>query len=299
MRAQETWLWTALVTPFTPDAGKVDYAALGSLLKRQNAAGNGILILGSTGESLSLNEDEKKEIVRFTMAQKLSVPVMIGLPNINAAQTMGWIDFCRGQGADAYLAATPAYTKPGAEGQVGWFTHIFDAVDAPVMLYNVPSRTGASLSPAVLRALQSHRNFWAVKESSGGLEAYVDYAAAAPNVALYCGDDNLLAPAASLGACGLVSVASNMWPEACAAYVAGCRDATYRGQDWWIASKALFTTASPVPLKALMHRRGLLPSSAVRSPLSVSDLASFDLLDAADKRITEWHASFTRAERAA
>ena len=300
MRAKETWLWTALVTPFFADGGGIDFATFGNLIKRQEAAGNGILILGSTGEAISLSEEEKSEIVRFTLAQNPSVPVMVGVPNSNQAQTLAWLDFCRGRGIDAYLAATPVYTKPGVEGQKGWFQKLFDAADAPIMLYNVPSRTGAVLSPEVLRALHGHKNFWAVKESSGGVDMYVEYAIAAPDVALYCGDDNILPSAAPLGACGLVSVAANVWPDACAAYVAACRESSYRGQDWWRASKSLFTTSSPVPLKALMTHKGLIPTATVRSPLCTSDLASLDGVKAADLQIAEWHSSvLTRSKEQA
>ena len=301
MHAKETWLWTALVTPFLSETNGIDYATFGALLKRQEAAGNGVLILGSTGEAISLSEEEKREMVRFTLAQKLTVPVMVGVPNSNLAQSLAWLDFCRGSGIDAYLAATPLYTKPGADGQKGWFQEIFDAADAPVMLYNVPSRTGAVLSPEVLRALQKHKNFWAVKESSGGLDMYVDYAVAAPNVALYCGDDNVLASAAPLGACGLISVAANVWPDACQAYVTACRASAYCGQEWWRASKTLFTTSSPVPLKALMHHRGMIPTNTVRLPLCASDLASLDGLKAADQMILDWHSDLLtqRKEQAA
>jgi 4-hydroxy-tetrahydrodipicolinate synthase len=293
VRAKETWLWTAIITPFTADASGVDFETFAALLKRQEAAGNGVMILGSTGESLSLSEDEKKEIVRFTFAQKLKVPVMVGTPNVNLTQTLAWIDFCKGCGAEGYLAATPVYTKPAAQGQIDWFRAILDAVDAPVMLYNVPSRTGSTLSPEVLRALAKHKNFWAVKESSGGLDMYIEYAAAAPDVALYCGDDNLMVAAASIGACGLVSVASNMWPDACNAYVKACRDGSYRGQEWWRIGKSLFATTSPVPLKSLMHERGILPNPAVRLPLSVKDFASLDGVKVADQAVTEWFGRWT------
>jgi len=287
MNPKNTSLWTALITPFTPE-NAVDYDTLVKLAKRQEAAGNGVMILGSTGESISLSDEEKREIVRITCGLKLQVPVMVGTPNLNFMQTMAWIDYCRGCGADAYLAATPVYTKPGAEGQIDWFTKIFDSVDAPVMLYNIPSRTGAVLQPAVLKALKGHKNFWGIKESSG-LDAQVDYLATAPNVSLYCGDDYIFVASASIGASGLISVAANMWPEACNAYVKACLDGTYRGQEWWRISKALFTASNPIPVKALMQHKGVLPSGAVRLPLSAKDLASMDGLIAADEKVAEWH----------
>jgi len=299
MDAKASWLWTALVTPFFAEDGAIDYATFGTLLKRQEAAGNGVLILGSTGEAISLSEEEKREVVRFTLGLKLAVPVMVGVPNSNLAQSLAWLDFCRGLGIDAYLAATPLYTKPGAEGQKGWFQKIFDAADAPIMLYNVPSRTGAVLSPEVLRALHKHKNFWAVKESSGGLEMYVEYGTAAPNVALYCGDDNILASAVPIGACGLVSVAANVWPDACRAYVIACRENAYCGQEWWRASKSLFTTSSPVPLKALMHHKGMLPTADVRLPLSAKDLANLEGLITADQSIAKWYSGQTPSKEQA
>ncbi len=289
MTPKSTKLWTALITPFTADAKAVDFDTLVKLAKRQEAAGNGVMILGSTGESPLLGDDEKKEIVRVTCGLKLAVPVMVGTPNVNFRQAMDWMDFCRGCGADAYLAATPVYTKPGPEGQIDWFKNVFDAADAPIMLYNIPSRTGAVLSPAVLRALKEHRNFWGLKESSG-LEMYIEYNAAAPDVALYCGDDHLFAAAVGIGAAGLISVASNMWPEACHAYVDACLNGTYRGSEWWRISKALFAASNPVPVKALMQQRGVIPSGTVRLPLSVKDLPSIDGLIAADEKVREWQA---------
>ncbi|MDE2029804.1 MAG: 4-hydroxy-tetrahydrodipicolinate synthase [Alphaproteobacteria bacterium] len=299
MDARKTWLWTAMVTPFTADGSAVDYASFGKILKMQEAAGNGILILGSTGESLSLSEEEKQEIVRYTFSLGLKVPVMVGTPNANMAQTLAWLDFCRGKGAHAYLAATPLYTKPAAQGQIGWFRKLFDAADAQVMLYNVPGRTGAALNPAVLSDLRAHKNFWAVKESSGGLDAYASFADAAPDAALYCGDDNMLASATPLGACGLVSVVGNAWPEACRAYVEACRAGRYRGQIWWNASKAMFTTTSPVPVKALMHDLGMIASGAVRLPLSRNDLASLDQVRAAHQAVAQWHGALASESVAA
>jgi 4-hydroxy-tetrahydrodipicolinate synthase len=237
-RLSETILWTALVTPFSPDGARVDFKAAEVLLRRQEAAGNGVLLLGSTGESMALSEAEKREVVQMATALNLSVPLMVGVPNINRAQTLDWIAFCNGQGVDAFLASTPAYTKPAAQGQIGWFGDIMNAAACPVMLYNIPSRTGAVLSPQVLSALGGHQNFWAVKESSGGLDAYIDYRAAAPHVAIYSGDDNMMPAVAPFGACGLVSVASNVWPEECRAYVDSCLGGGYFGTDWWRISKA-------------------------------------------------------------
>ena len=300
MDPKQTWLWTALITPFTADGSGVDFDEMIKLIKRQEAAGNGVMILGSTGESLSLTDEEKREIVRLTCGLKLKVPVMVGTPNINLKQTLTWLDFCHGCGADAYLAATPLYTKPAPEGQIEWFKTVFDAADAPIMLYNIPSRTGVMLSPAVLRTLQGHRNFWAVKESSG-LDMYVEYASTAPNTKLYSGDDYLLVAAVSIGACGLVSVAANIWPEACNAYVEACRDGSYRGQDWWRIGKALFATTNPIPAKALMQHQGVIASGAVRLPLSVKDLATLDGMKIADQQVKEWHSRYLaqRKEKAA
>lgn len=286
----ETSLWTALVTPFSPDGARVDFKAAEALLRRQEAAGNGVLLLGSTGESMALSEAEKEDVVEMATSLNLAVPLMVGVPNINRAQTLNWVEYCNGQGVDAFLASTPAYTKPAAQGQIGWFGDIMNAAEHPVMLYNIPSRTGAALSPQVLSALGGHRNFWAVKESSGGLDAYIDYHVAAPHVAIYSGDDNMMPAVAPLGACGLVSVASNVWPEECRAYVAACLDGSYRGTEWWWISKALFSTSNPVPVKALMEDLGLVPSGAVRSPLSRDDLQGLDGLRAAHAMVQKWAA---------
>lgn len=287
---QSVTLWTAIVTPFL-DNGKIDFLSFERLLRRQEAAGNGVVILGSTGEGLALNDDEKREVVRFTGTCKLHVPVMVGVGGFNLGATQRWIEE-NNQHAfiHAYLLVTPLYAKPGARGQCSWFAALLEASQKPCMLYNVPSRTGVKLHTSVLRELKDHSRFWAVKEASGSVTEFQDYREAAPGVAFFSGDDGLTPFFASAGAVGLVSVMSNVWPEASAEFVYRCvnRDTGVLLPTWRTASDAMFLASNPVPAKALLHELGLITSAYVRPPLSMEDLPDRSKLIMADSLVQRW-----------
>src|SRR5690606_30822499 len=119
---------------------------------------------------------------------------------------------------------TPLYAKPGAKGQIQWFKTLMDAVSRPVMLYNVPGRTAVAMSLEAVGALNSHKNFWAIKEASGSVEKMKEYLKAAGGKQVYCGDDALTPDFVQAGAVGLVSVASNAWPKETHLYVKQCLD---------------------------------------------------------------------------
>ena len=167
-----------------------------------------------------------------------------------------------------------------------------DASDQPCMIYNVPSRAGVRLHVEALRTISTHKNFWAVKESSGSVEDFIEYSAAAPHARMYCGDDGLMPYFATAGAAGLVSVASNVWPEATRRYAELSISGKQAGLIplWHEAAESLFTASNPIPVKALLHAKGWIARPDTLPPLAWQDLGGKNLerLSAADRAIQEW-----------
>lgn len=283
-------LWTALITPMQPD-GSVHFNNLEQIINLQEEAGNGILILGSTGEGLALSEEEKKGIVDFISDWKHSCPVMVGVGGFNLKSQTDWISYCNQKNVDSFLLVNPLYSKPGLRGQIEWFRSLLDASEKPCMIYNIPSRTGVKLYPEVLEELQHHPNFWAVKEASGSIAAFQQFRKAVPSVPLYSGDDGLMPFFAAAGGSGLVSVASNVWPQETKLYVAKCLkgDTVSLFPIWTDAVKALFSASNPIPLKVLMKEKGLIETTVLRLPLTDKDLSNAEPLRISDEAITNWY----------
>ncbi|MFZ9035880.1 MAG: dihydrodipicolinate synthase family protein, partial [Francisellaceae bacterium] len=169
MKPHHHSLYTAIITPMRDD-GNIDFISFKNLLEIQQKADCGVVILGSTGESLAIDDKEKRQIVHFVMALNLSIPVIVGVGGYQLQQQLDWIDFCNSYHISGYLLVTPLYAKPGTKGQSQWFEALLDASDKPCMLYNVPSRTGIHLSDETLSALKHHPRLWALKEASGDID---------------------------------------------------------------------------------------------------------------------------------
>lgn len=289
-------LWTAIVTPMEAD-GSIDFRSFENLLKQQEEAGNGVLILGSTGEGLNLQEEEKRELVEFTLGRNLSVPVMVGVGGFNLSAQVDFIHYCNEMKPDALLLVTPLYAKPGAEGQYEWFSELMAETEIPCMLYNVPSRTGVKMHPSVpARLAEEFDHLFGVKEASGSVEEFIAFRQAAPGVDFYSGDDGLTPAFAKEGAVGLVSVASNVWPKATHKYVelclAGETDELF--PLWKNATDALFKAPNPIPAKVLLGHQNSIDNDTVRLPLSLGDIDPEveDELLKADQEIADWLAAF-------
>ncbi|MBI9070723.1 MAG: 4-hydroxy-tetrahydrodipicolinate synthase [Melioribacteraceae bacterium] len=283
-------LWTATITSFNEDSS-IDFESFEVLLKRQEKAGNGILILGSTGENLSLSLEEKKNIVEFTLNQNLNVPVMCGVGGSNFNESKNWIEYLNTNDLSAYLLVTPLYTKPGAVGQTEWFRILLNKAEKPCMLYNVPSRTGKELSHVMVRELKNHPNFWAIKEASGSIGEFANYRSDSPSTNIFSGDDAMLPYYTLNGASGLVSVIANVWPEETKKYVELCKENKINKHIklWKEAADALFIVSNPIPAKILLHEKGVIKSPALRLPLTVRELEDNSYLMQIDKKITEWN----------
>ena len=288
MNLNEYPLWTAVITPMLEN-GDVDYVSLEAILKEQEEAKNGILILGSTGEALNLNQEEMQKILDFTIGLKLNAPLMCGVGGINLEQTTKWVKYLETLPLDAYLMVTPLYAKPGTEGQYQWFKHLMDASTRPVMLYNVPGRTGTSLSFEAVKRLNTHPRFWAVKDASGNVEHFKKYVEAAGEGRVYSGDDGMLPDFAPHNCKGLVSVASNVWPRETHLYVDMTLESRLDDAKLWQeCSDTLFIASNPVPVKALMAQKGTIKTNTLRAPLTSEDLTDLTPLTTSQARVTEW-----------
>lgn len=285
-------LWTAMVTPMNTD-GSIDFNSLENLLRKQEEAGNGVLVLGSTGEGLNLNEEEKREVVTFTKELDLDIPMMVGVGGFDLPAQADFIHFCNEVEPDALLLVTPLYAKPGAEGQFEWFSELMGETEIPCMLYNVPSRTGVKMHPSVpARLNKEFDHLLGVKEASGSVEEFKEFRRQAPNVKFYSGDDGLTPAFSKEGGVGLVSVASNVWPKATHKYTELC----LKGETddlfpiWKNATDALFKAPNPVPAKVLLNRKGWIEHDTVRLPLSLGDISQEveEELVKADKEIAAW-----------
>lgn len=290
MSLTNTRLYTALVTPMKEN-GDIHLDNLASLIRRQDEAGNGVLVLGSTGEGLALSLDDKKKVVKTASNLNVEVPLMVGVGGFNLRNQLEWIEYCHQYDVDSFLLVTPLYAKPGAKGQVQWFKALLDAADKPCMLYNVPSRTGSKMSPLVLKELAGHPNFAAVKEASGSIEEYQNYRKSAKDIAFYSGDDGMLPFFAMAGCEGLVSVASNVWPKETHQYVDWCLAG--RGPEllplWQECTDALFEGPNPAPAKVLLHEKGLIENTTLHPPLTEEDVVDISVLKNADNMIQSWY----------
>ncbi len=284
-------LWTAIVTPLTAD-GDLSLTDFETLLRMQESAGNGIVILGSTGEGLNLSEEERRRIVAFTCSLNLTVPVMCGVGGFDLPGTLTWLRYLETQHLDAYLMVTPLYSKPGENGQYAWFSALLNTATRPCMLYNVPGRTGCQLNKEAVRRLASHPHFWAIKEASGSEEQFAAYVAAARDVLVFSGDDPMMGEYAPLGAHGLVSVAGNIWPDATRTYVELALAGELTPEDialWKEASAALFIASNPVPVKTILMLDGHISTNTVKLPLHANDMPPSHPLSAISRRVRDWH----------
>lgn len=265
--------WTAQITPFKDN--HIDFDTLGQLLHRQiNAGTDGILLLGTTAEPAALGADEQKEV----LAQGMNiiggrVPVMVGCGTNNLEKTLASVEQAAKTGANYALVITPYYNKTTQQGLYLWFKEVAAQSAIPVVIYNVPSRTGLNITAeTVCRIARDCPNVVAVKEASGDLLQCSTIIRDAPDgFALLSGEDALNHPLMCVGATGVVSVTSNLLPRRMKQLVnfnlnGKVEAARHLHLDMLAVNRALFWEVSPIPVKAAMEMAGLC-SSATRPPL--------------------------------
>jgi len=284
-------LWTAVVTPFFPD-GSIDFSSLENLIIDQERAGNGIMLLGSTGEAIALSLEEREMVAAFAANLDLTVPLFVGVPGANFEEVLGWMRYCEGLAISGYQMLTPIYSRPGRYGQTAWFKALLEETKRPCMLYNVPHRSGCQLSIETVMDLLEYPNLWSIKEASGSDTVINTLLEQAPTLKLFSGCDDLIAHHISMGVYGVVSVISNVWPEATLRFVMDClQNQTVDGAALWEMAAKAVNINNPVSAKLLLHLQGRIAHNTVRLPLDVRDGAQAKDLGVIDKQITDWQTS--------
>jgi len=268
-----TGVWTALVTPFR--GGKFDAAKMAELVERQIEAGvSGLVPCGTTGESPTLSFDEHGPVVETVVkAARGRVPVVAGAGTNSTAEA---IDMCRtakAAGADGVLVVAPYYNRPTQRGLFEHYRAVFEAVDIPVVMYNIPGRTGVNVEPETMGLLRPLGKLAGVKESAGSCDQVGKiFEACGNDFAVLSGDDSMTLPFMSLGAKGVVSVTSNIVPKELvamvAAYLAGKTvEALEMHRRLFPLMKSLFIETNPGPVKTAMGLMGLC-TDELRLPMA-------------------------------
>lgn len=263
---------TALVTPFKN--GEVDYEALDRLVEDQIANGvTALIAAGTTGEPATMSWDEHLAVIRRVVEKAdHRVPVIAGTGSNATSEAVYAAKHAAEFGADAQLVVTPYYNKTSQAGLVAHFTAIADAATLPVIVYNVPSRTGLNIGPEALAQICEHENVIAVKEASPDVsQAMEKMRLCGDEVDFYCGNDDLIVPTISVGFKGVISVLSNILPAetsrmANLALAGKCREAAEIQLKLLPFINALFSETSPIPIKAAMAKVGMLEEE-LRLPL--------------------------------
>lgn len=254
----------AIVTPFRN--GRLDTPALKKLVEFQVRNGtSGIVPCGTTGESATLSFEEHEKVIDVVIeAAKGRVPVVAGTGSNNTKEAVVLTRYAKKAGADAALVITPYYNKPTQKGLVAHFQAVAESVDIPIVLYNVPGRTGVNMAPETVARLAEVRNIVGIKEASGNLTQICEILRTTPKgFCVLSGDDALYYPMLALGAKGVISVVSNVAPkemaEIYAAYAAGrterARELHFR---LWPLMQVLFVETNPIPAKTAVAMMGLI-----------------------------------------
>ena len=263
---------TAMVTPMTPHG--VDYDSLARFIDFQIENGiNALVAAGTTGESATLSQAERKEVIRFTVRRVDGrVPVIAGTGTNNTEHVLDFTRSACDDGADAVLVVTPYYNKSTQGGLIAHYTAVADASEKPVILYNVPSRTGCNLLPETVSVLADHPMICGLKEASGNMAQVVDIIATCKDrIDIYSGEDGLTQPMMAMGAMGCISVVSNVAPKE----TVQMADLLFAGDMAGAAQMqckllplihSLFSEVNPIPAKAAVSAMGF-GENYVRLPL--------------------------------
>ena len=264
---------TALITPLTKDG--VDYPNLKKLIDWQIEQGiNALVICGTTGEGATLSDAEHRQVLDFAVkAVAGRVPVIAGTGSNDCAYAIDLTKYACQIGCDAMLVVTPYYNKATQKGLIATFTAIADASTKPIILYNVPSRTGVAIEPATYAALADHPNIAAIKEANGNISKIVETAdLVGDKLDIYSGNDDQIVPVLACGGKGVISVLSNVVPketvELCNKFFAGDVAGAMQMQKKYLPlTNALFSEVNPIPAKAAMAAMGFC-EDYLRLPLT-------------------------------
>ena len=264
---------TALVTPMNEKG--VDYEAMGRFLEFQIENGiNALVVMGTTGENATLEPDDQLAVIRFTVEKVAGrVPVIAGTGTNNTAHVIYNTRRACEAGADAVLVVTPYYNKATQNGLIAHFTAVADASTVPVILYNVPGRTGVNLLPATVAKLAEHPRIAAIKEASGNMAQMVELMhLCGDKIDVYSGEDALTVPMMAMGASGTISVLSNVAPRGSVDMTDACLRGDYAAAagmqcQFLPLINALFSEVNPIPAKAAVSAMGF-GEDILRLPLT-------------------------------
>ena len=258
-----TGMATAIVTPMHTD-GSIDYEALSRFVEFQIDSGiNGLVVMGTTGENATIEPEDQKKVIAYTVEKVAGrVPVIAGTGTNNTEHVLHNTRNACQVGADAILVVTPYYNKATQNGLVTHFTAVADESTLPVILYNVPSRTGCNLLPKTVAKLSEHPNIAAIKEATGSLAQMIEIMhLCGDKIDVYSGEDGLTVPMMAMGAKGTISVLSNVAPRQSVAMTDACLRGDYAAAakmqcDLLPLINALFSEVNPIPAKAAVSAMG-------------------------------------------
>ena len=264
---------TALITPF--DENGVNYEQLGKLIDWQIDSGiNALVVCGTTGEASTMTDDEHREVIDFAVKRaNKRVPIIAGAGSNDTSYALDLVRCACASGADGMLVVTPYYNKATQKGLIKMYTQIADASDKPIILYNVPSRTGVNIEPSTYAALADHENIVGIKEANGNISKIVEtMALVGDKLDLYSGNDDQIVPLLAMGGKGVISVLSNVMPaetvEMCSSFFRGdVKHAAHLQCKYHNLINALFSEVNPIPVKAAMAAMGFC-EDYLRLPLT-------------------------------
>ncbi|KEI84507.1 4-hydroxy-tetrahydrodipicolinate synthase [Clostridium botulinum] len=249
----------AIITPFTETG--VDFDKLSELIEWHiKSKTDAIIVCGTTGEATTMTETEKKETIKFVVDKvNKRIPVIAGTGSNNTASSIAMSKWAESIGVDGLLVITPYYNKTTQKGLVKHFKAVSDAVNAPIIIYNVPGRTGLNIAPSTLKELCKDKNIVAVKEASGNISQIAQIKAlCGDKLDIYSGNDDQIIPILALGGIGVISVLANVIPEdvhnMCELYLTGKVNEALKIQlDSLALTNALFIETNPIPVKTAMN----------------------------------------------
>ena len=263
----------AIITPMNAD-GSINYDGFAENIEFQIANGtDAIIVCGTTGEASTMTDDEHIECIRFPVEKTAGrIPVIAGTGSNDTKYAVELSKIAQEKGADGLLLVTPYYNKASQKGLVAHFTAIADAVDIPIILYNIPGRTGVSIDMNTYKILGQHKNIVAVKEASGNISYTSKLIAQCGDLLdVYSGNDDIIVPMMSIGAKGVISVISNIMPketheitQLCLAN--NCEEAAKLQMKYLELINNLFIEVNPIPIKEAMNQMKM-PSGPCRLPL--------------------------------
>ena len=254
----------AIITPMNED-GSINFSVLGEMIDDQIANGtDAVVICGTTGEASTMSDEEHLECIRFAVEKTAKrVPVIAGTGSNDTAYAVKLSKEAEEVGADGLLLVTPYYNKTTQKGLIAHFTAIADAVNIPIILYNIPGRTGMNMEVSTIKELANHKNIVAVKEASGNISYAAKLIAECGDVIdVYSGNDDMIVPLMSLGAKGVISVLSHVIPKQTHDMVQYCLDNNYAEAtklqiEYLDLINNLFIEVNPIPAKAALNMMGI------------------------------------------